>query len=35
MKMQIDSWNIARLMIFSENKSPYIDSTTMEKVEAL
>jgi hypothetical protein len=32
MKKQIDSWNLERSMIFSENKKPYIDSTTMEKV---
>lgn len=32
MKKQIDSWNLERSMILSENKKPYIDSTTMEKV---
>lgn len=32
MKRQIDSWDLERSMIISENKKPYIDSTTMEKV---
>lgn len=32
MKKQIDSWNLERSMILSDNKKPYIDSTTMEKV---